>query len=212
MVTKKVLRVITILLLCVSAYAEQINFQVQLNDKDVGFHEFDIQDDRVKSKAQFDVKLWFIPAYKYRHTATEVYKDNCLVQLESETQDGGDFFELSSLTPDSTFFKIKVNDKEFNHPACSQTFRYWDVKFTEQSLAINPQDGEMFKLSFSKDEDEEVKTKTNIFLAKKYTLRAINDQGEKFHIELWYEQNSKKWIKLKSYLKDDNVITYILND
>jgi hypothetical protein len=211
MVTQRVLSFFSMMLLCCSVYAEQINFQVQLNDKDIGFHEFNVQNDTISNKAQFDVKLWFIPAYKYRHTATEVYKDNCLVQLQSETQDGADFFELSSLA-DSAFFKIKVNDKDYNHPACSQTFRYWDIQFTEQSLAINPQDGEIFKLSFSKDEDEEVKTKTNMFLANKYTLRAINDQDEKFHIELWYEQNSKKWIKLKSYLKDDNVITYVLND
>jgi len=211
MVTQRVISFFSIILLCCSVYAEQINFQVQLNDKDIGFHEFNVQNDTISNKAQFDVKLWFIPAYKYRHTATEVYKDNCLIQLESETQDGADFFELSSLA-DSAFFKIKVNDKDYNHPACSQTFRYWDLQFTEQNLAINPQDGEIFKLSFSKDVDEEVKTKTNTFLANKYILRATNDQDEKFHIELWYEQNSKKWIKLKSYLKDDNVITYILND
>ena len=211
MVTQRVISFFSMMLLCCSVYAEQINFQVQLNDKDIGFHEFNVQNDTISNKAQFDVKLWFIPAYKYRHTATEVYKDNCLIQLESETQDGADFFELSSLA-DSAFFKIKVNDKDYNHPACSQTFRYWDIQFTEQSLAINPQDGEIFKLSFSKDVDEEVKTKTNTFLANKYTLRAINDQDEKFHIELWYEQTSKRWIKLKSYLKDDNVITYILND
>lgn len=211
MVTQRVISFFSMMLLCCSVYADQINFQVQLNDKDIGFHEFNVQNDTISNKAQFDVKLWFIPAYKYRHTATEVYKDNCLIQLESETQDGADFFELSGLA-DSAFFKIKVNDKDYNHPVCSQTFRYWDIQFTEQSLAINPQDGEIFKLSFSKDEDEEVKTKTNTFLANKFTLRAINDQDEKFHIELWYEQNSKKWIKLKSYLKDDNVITYILND
>ena len=211
MVTQRVISFLSMMLLCCSVYAEQINFQVQLNDKDIGFHEFNVQNDTISNKAQFDVKLWFIPAYKYRHTATEVYKDNCLIQLESKTQDGADFFELSSLA-DSAFFKIKVNDKDYNHPACSQTFRYWDIQFTEQNLAINPQDGEIFKLSFSKDVDEEVKTKTNTFLANKFTLRAINDQDEKFHIELWYEQNSKKWIKLKSYLKDDNVITYILND
>ena len=211
MVTQRVISFFSMMLLCCSVYAEQINFQVQLNDKDIGFHEFNVQNDTISNKAQFDVKLWLIPAYKYRHTATEVYKDNCLIQLESETQDGADFFELSSLA-DSAFFKIKVNDKDYNHPACSQTFRYWDIQFTEQSLAINPQDGEIFKLSFSKDVDEEVKTKTNTFLANKYTLRAINDQDEKFHIELWYEQTSKRWIKLKSYLKDDNVITYILND
>ena len=211
MVTQRVISFSSMMLLCCSVYAEQISFHVQLNDKDIGFHEFNVQKDTISNKAQFDVKLWFIPAYKYRHTATEVYKDNCLVELESKTQDGADFFELSSLL-DSAFFKVKVNDKDYNHPACSQTFRYWDIQFTEQNLAINPQDGEIFKLSFSKDVDEEVKTKTNMFLANKYTLHAINDQDEKFHIELWYEQNSKKWIKLKSYLKDDNVITYILND
>ena len=211
MVSQRILSFFTTMLLCWSVYAEQINFQVQLNDKDIGFHEFNLQNDTISNKAQFDVKLWFIPAYKYRHTATEAYKDNCLTQLESETQDGVDSFELSSLM-DSAFFKIKVNDREYNHPACSQTFRYWDIKFTEQDLAINPQDGEIFKLSFSKDADEEVMTKTNTFLANKYTLNATNDKDEKFHIELWYEQNSKKWIKLKSYLKDDNVITYILND
>ena len=193
MVTQRVISFFSMMLLCCSVYADQINFQVQLNEKDIGFHEFNVQNDTISNKAQFDVKLWFIPAYKYRHTATEVYKDNCLIQLESETQDGADFFELSSLA-DSAFFKIKVNDKDFNHPACSQTFRYWDIQFTAQKLAINPQDGEIFKLSFSKDVDEEVKTKTNTFLANKFTLRAINDQDEKFHIELWYEQNSKKSI------------------
>ena len=67
-----------------------------MNDKGIGFHEFNVQNDTISNKAQFDVKLWFIPAYKYRHTATEVYKDNCLIQLESETQDGADFFELSN--------------------------------------------------------------------------------------------------------------------
>ena len=211
MVTQRILSFFTTILFCWSVYAEQINFQVQLNDKDIGFHEFYLQNDTITNKAQFDVKLWFIPAYRYRHTATEVYKDNCLTQLESETQDGADFFELSSLM-DSAFFKIKVNDTEYTHPACSQTFRYWDIQFTEQNLAINPQDGKVFKLSFSKDAEEEVKTKTNTFLANKYTLNATNDEDEKFHIELWYEQNSKKWIKLKSFLKDDNVITYILND
>ena len=212
MVTKKFIRLsIFLLIFSFYTYAEQIDFIVQLNDKDIGFHEFNIQDDSIKNKAQFDVKLWFIPAYKYRHFATETYKSNCLFDLQSETQDGADFFELSGISSPS-FFKIKANDNEFNHPQCSQTFRYWTIKFTEQNLAINPQDGEIFKLTFIKDDDEEVQTKTNTLLANKYTLNAINDKDEKFHIELWYEQTSKKWIKLKSYLKDDNVITYILND
>ena len=47
MVAKKVISFISFLLFGFSAYAEQINFQVQLNDKEIGFHEFNVQDDTV---------------------------------------------------------------------------------------------------------------------------------------------------------------------
>ena len=97
MVTQRVISFFSMMLLCCIVYADQINFQVQLNDKDIGFHEFNVQNDTISNKAQFDVKLWFIPAYKYRHTATEVYKDNCLIQLESETQDGQIFLNYQVL-------------------------------------------------------------------------------------------------------------------
>jgi len=189
--------------------AKEFNFKVLLNDKDIGHHRFSVEDQTVKSDAAFDVKLWIIPAYKYRHKATETNFNGCLTSLQSETQDGADNFALKTIeaTPN---FKILVNQKEITHSSCMQTFRYWDINFTQQKTAINPQDGKLFTLNFTHDGTEPINSLGKSIRANKYTLKALEDQDEKFHIELWYHPETQAWLQLKSYVKDDNVLTYVL--
>jgi len=189
--------------------AKEFNFKVLLNDKDIGHHRFSVEDQTVKSDAAFDVKLWIIPAYKYRHKATETNLNGCLTTLQSETQDGADNFALKTIeaTPN---FKILVNQKEITHASCMQTFRYWDINFTQQKTAINPQDGKLFTLNFTHDGTEPINSLGKSIRANKYTLKALGDQDEKFHIELWYHPETQAWLQLKSYVKDDNVLTYVL--
>jgi hypothetical protein len=189
--------------------AKEFNFKVLLNDKDIGHHRFSVEDQTVKSDAAFDVKLWIIPAYKYRHKASETNLNGCLTSLQSETQDGADNFALKTIeaTPN---FKILVNQKEITHASCMQTFRYWDINFTQQKTAINPQDGKLFTLNFTHDGTEPINSLGKSIRANKYTLKALEDQDEKFHIELWYHPETQAWLQLKSYVKDDNVLTYVL--
>ena len=184
--------ILSLLFLLLSSFlsAKEFNFKVLLNDKDIGHHRFSVEDQTVKSDAAFDVKLWIIPAYKYRHKATETNLNGCLTTLQSETQDGADNFVLKTIeaTPN---FKILVNQKEITHASCMQTFRYWDINFTH-------------------DGTEPINTLGKSIRANKYTLKALGDQDEKFHIELWYHPETQAWLQLKSYVKDDNVLTYIL--
>jgi hypothetical protein len=189
--------------------AKEFNFKVLLNDKDIGHHRFSVEDQTVKSDAAFDVKLWIIPAYKYRHKASETNLNGCLTSLQSETQDGADNFALKTIeaTPN---FKILVNQKEITHASCMQTFRYWDINFTQQKTAINPQDGKLFTLNFTHDGTEPINSLGKSIRANKYTLKALEDQDEKFHIELWYHPETQAWLQLKSYVKDDNILTYVL--
>ncbi len=197
MASKKIL--ISLLLLASSSFAiaKEFNFKVLLNDKDIGHHRFSVEDQTVNSDAAFDVKLWIIPAYKYRHKATETNLNGCLTSLQSETQDGADNFALKTIetTPN---FKILVNQKEITHPSCMQTFRYWDINFTQQKTAINPQDGKLFTLNFTHDGTEPINSLGKSIRANKYTLKAVGDQDEKFHIELWYHPETQAWLQLKS--------------
>jgi hypothetical protein len=204
--------ILSLLFLLLSSFlsAKEFNFKVLLNDKDIGHHRFTtVEDQTINSDAAFDVKLWIIPAYKYRHKATETNLNGCLTTLQSETQDGADNFALKTIeaTPN---FKILVNQKEITHASCMQTFRYWDINFTQQKTAINPQDGKLFTLNFTHDGTEPINSLGKSIRANKYTLKALGDQDEKFHIELWYHPETQAWLQLKSYVKDDNVLTYVL--
>ena len=204
--------ILSLLFLLLSSFlsAKEFNFKVLLNDKDIGHHRFTtVEYQTINSDAAFDVKLWIIPAYKYRHKATETNLNGCLTTLQSETQDGADNFALKTIeaTPN---FKILVNQKEITHASCMQTFRYWDINFTQQKTAINPQDGKLFTLNFTHDGTEPINSLGKSIRANKYTLKALGDQDEKFHIELWYHPETQAWLQLKSYVKDDNVLTYVL--
>ena len=203
--------ILSLLFLLLSSFlsAKEFNFKVLLNDKDIGHNRFTVEDQTINSEAAFDVKLWIIPAYKYRHKASETNLNGCLTTLQSETQDGADNFALKTIeaTPN---FKILVNQKELTHASCMQTFRYWDINFTQQKTAINPQDGKLFNLNFINDGLDSIISLEKSIRANKYTLKALGDQDEKFHIELWYHPETQAWLQLKSYVKDDNVLTYVL--
>ena len=69
MATQKIILSLLLLLLSSFVSAKEFNFKVLLNDKDIGHHRFSVDDQTVQSNAAFDVKLWIIPAYKYRHKA-----------------------------------------------------------------------------------------------------------------------------------------------
>jgi hypothetical protein len=69
------------------------NFRVLLDDSPIGEHRFTLaangEERRLTSEAEFAVKLLGITVYRYRHTATEQWRGDCLRQLVSKTDDDG---------------------------------------------------------------------------------------------------------------------------
>ena len=53
------------------------DFRVLLDEREVGYHRVTVtpgaQGDRVRVEARFDVKVLFIPAFRYEHEASEVW-------------------------------------------------------------------------------------------------------------------------------------------
>ncbi len=213
MATQKIKILLAFLLLSLSHYgfSEDIQFTVLLNEKPIGEHLFSITNNTIKSQAKFDVKLWIIPAYKYRHEAEETYKENCLIYLKSDTQDGADTYSIKTVNTNDDL-NLVINGQNRPLPTCVQSFRYWDQNFINQKNAINPQDGEIYELTFSQGESDQVRVNDQKILCTKYTLKAYKENDEKFHIEVWYEKNSQRWVKLRSFVENDNVLDYTLNE
>ena len=91
------------------------NFVAYLDDEEIGYHNFEVVQNNgelvVKTQAKFDVSFMFIPLYSYEHKNTEIWRNNCLISLDSSTLDDGEklFVNLSNkngntriITPDNS--------------------------------------------------------------------------------------------------------------
>ena len=73
---------------------DQWRFRVLLDGKTIGFHYYDVaqvgQRRVVETRAEFDVKIFFINAYRYRHSLRSTWDGGCLESLESNTDANGE--------------------------------------------------------------------------------------------------------------------------
>jgi hypothetical protein len=62
--------------------ARELHFDVFFDDKRIGDHRFHLTPGedalRVRSEADFEYRLLFVPVYRYRHEAEEIWQDGCL--------------------------------------------------------------------------------------------------------------------------------------
>jgi hypothetical protein len=112
------------------------DFAVFLDGQPVGSHRFEVRQEagerRVTSRAQFDVRVLGVPLYRYRHEASEEWLGECLVKLESRTDDGGERSAVS-LAPEG----------------CPMSFAYWNPRMLEQTALLNAQTGKLEPVAVS---------------------------------------------------------------
>src|SRR5512139_3261464 len=95
------LALLTLVLVAAPAYADSWHFGVYLDDKRIGTHRYSIEPGpqpdtlRVRSEADFGVKVALVPVFRYRHVAQETWRDGCLVQIETATQVNGRRYALN---------------------------------------------------------------------------------------------------------------------
>jgi hypothetical protein len=84
----KVALLIALMTLSASATATQQEwrFQVFLDDKEIGYHDFVLQEQdeqrKMQSEASFEYRLLFVKLFGYEHQNTETWLGNCLTGIE----------------------------------------------------------------------------------------------------------------------------------
>ena len=182
-------------------------FQVFLDDKEIGQHDFLLQkqDDGLllQSEANFEYRLLFVKLYGYQHQATETWSGNCLTGMQSTTDDNGNPFQVSGELQSGQFIvrgAAGVNEL----PPCSMSFAYWNPAFLQQERLINIQNGELVDIQVSDPEPEQLLVRGELRDAYRYQLRA----GE-MNIELWYSDNNE-WLALESDARGGRRLRYVL--
>ena len=170
-------------------------FRVFLDDKPIGHHEFRLREveDRivVETQASFEYKFLFVKLYEYRHRNVELWQDDCLMRIESRTDDNGEPYEVRGELTDDRFL-LEGLEGPTELPACIMSFAYWDPSFLEQDRLLNTQNGELVEIEVADPEPVDVEVRGAMQPALRYRLSA-----EALGIELWYSRD-REWLALEA--------------
>lgn len=182
-------------------------FRVLLDDKPIGHHHFALRElgaeRELTSEARFNVKLWFINAYRYTHDATERWRDNCLEAVVARTVDGGKRSEVVA-TQDAGRLAIASPSGREVHDGCVMSFAYWNPEILGQARLLNVQTGEYTPVRISDLGEEKLTVRGALVKATRYRI-----SGPKFPIDLWYSAD-RTWLALQSTVDRGRSLRYEL--
>lgn len=182
-------------------------FRVLLDGSEIGTHQFELQDDGerrlLESRAKFDVKFLFFTAYTYRHSNTEEWSDNCLVDIDARTVTNGKTQTVAGEKMGDNFV-VERADEKVELPACVMTFAYWNRQFLEQPQLLNPQTGEFLDVEVESLPPETLTVRGEEREAQRYRVSAKD-----MDLKLWYSRDNE-WLALESVAKGGRIIRYEL--
>ena len=181
-------------------------FRVTLDDTPIGYHKVNVdRNDNIKTvhtRANFDVRILFIPVYSYEHETRERWEDNCLVDISSTTDDNGDSHFISSIKKQDRL-AVETRNGTASLDGCVRTFAYWDVDLLNSQRLLNTQTGEYEAVSVSDKgtglltiDDEQIE-------ARHFRLVAAD-----LTIDLWYTKDMH-WLALESVTESGAVLRYL---
>jgi hypothetical protein len=191
--------------LAAAAATEPLRFRVFLDQDPIGEHSFEVTADqgstRVQSRASFDVKLLFFTAYRYRHESREAWRDGCLQEIRSTTDDNGTAWQVAG-QQQADRLAIQINGDSKTLPRCVSTFAYWERDFLKQRRLLNSQTGELIPVRVESAGTERRLLKGREVDAERYRLHA-----DDLDITLWYTADGR-WIGLESAVGQGRTLRY----
>ncbi|MGI9499420.1 MAG: DUF6134 family protein [Geminicoccaceae bacterium] len=182
-----------------------LNFIAYRNGSRLGFHRIDFSEDgerlTVDIEIAFDVKLAFIPLYRYRHRNYEVWEDGRLVSLKSETDDNGDAFKVR-VNRQGDRLMVDGVDGKLEVPGNTLSTSYWNEAAMNSGVWLDTQEGKLVRSEVTKKSAEPVMVGGASVAAMPYEL--VGD----ISCTLWYHDG--RWVKLRFIGEDDSVIEYTL--
>jgi Family of unknown function (DUF6134) len=205
---KKIILSISFLLATSSLHAKEWAFDVYLDKSKIGSHSFTFNDNKLVSRAKFNVKVLFINAYKYDHTAKEQWQNDCLSNIDVNTTEDK---VTTNVKGKKTATGFEVSDAKTSQslPECVMTFAYWNPSILTQTKLLNPQNAEYLDTTITKLGAASIEVKGKPTETTHYKLTGTLKGIKKLNIELWYNLNNE-WVALKSVTPEGYNIIYKL--
>jgi hypothetical protein len=193
-------------LFSLNAYSKDWSFDVYLDKQKIGAHTFSLNDNQLISKANFKVKVLFISAYDYLHTAQETWQNDCLAKLSAHTVENKVVMDVEA-SKKNDVFEVIYNKTTQKLPECTMTFAYWNPKILSQKKLLNPQNAEYLDTKIQSLGNETIQARGRPIEASHYKIMGALNGKNKLNIDVWYDQNND-WVSLKSTTPEGYEINY----
>ncbi|MFC1665891.1 DUF6134 family protein [Pseudomonadota bacterium] len=188
-----------------SSDLQKWNFKVFLDDKEIGFHKFEVKNERDKQKistnASFNVKFFIFSAYKYEHDNLERWRGRCLTQIDSVTNDNGKALKVVGRQTEDGFY-VETHEMKKLYGPCVKTFAYWDYSILQEKQLLNSQTGELVDVDIEFIGRNPLTINGKTIRVRNYRLIAKNLQ-----IDLWYS-DTNRWLALESLTESGRIVRY----
>jgi hypothetical protein len=172
-------------------YGGELRFGVFREGSRIGDHVVRFARDggllAVEVAIDLEVRLGFIPLFRYAHRNREVWEGDRLVALDARTDDNGTAYRVS-VRRDGGSLRVDGSEGPATVPADAMPTSYWRPDTVARSVFVNTQYGNVEDLSIRPAGPEAIEAGGRTVDARRYLL-----QGS-LALDVWYAGD--EWAKL----------------
>ena len=197
----------------------EVSFDVIRKNKVIGnlTSKF-IKDDEnivLHSVLDINIKILFIPAYKFFQETKETWRNGEFISIDGFTDFEDDReYKIDGKDEDGVF-RVTGMDGLLELDEKIIPLNYWNKNILDQKELFDTQKGIVRKITVKKLKDEEIKINNSKLLSEKYTFNATKnpkDKGPFPEYTLWYYNDELLKMEFKNPNDKKNTITIIRND
>ena len=197
----------------------EVSFDVIRKNKVIGnlTSKF-IKDDEnivLHSVLDINIKILFIPAYKFFQETKETWRNGEFISIDGFTDFEDDReYKIDGKDEDGVF-RVTGMDGLLELDEKIIPLNYWNKNILDEKELFDTQKGIVRKITVNKLKDEEIKINNSKLLSEKYTLNATKnpkDKGPFPEYTLWYYNDELLKMEFKNPTDKKNTITIIRND
>ncbi len=190
------------------AYGPSLFFTAYRNGEAIGHHELTFLRDggrlTVATKIKLDVKFMGFTAYRYNHSAREVWENDRLLALSARTDDNGKLYDVRAERT-SAGLTVRANDRVETLSGELLPSSHWSFAQVSQSALLNTQTGREARVRIRLIGREQVRTSSGVVQASRYKY-----QGD-VEMDQWFDDLGR-WVKTAFTASDGSRVDYVLND
>ena len=190
------------------AYGPSLSFTAFRNGEAIGRHELTFARDgarlTVTTRIKLAVKLIGFTAYRYDHSAHEIWENERLLSLSARTDDNGKSYDVrAERTPAG--LSVRANDRAETLSGELLPSSHWNFTQVSQSVLLNTQTGREARVRIRLIGREQVRTSSGIVQASRY-----NYKGD-VEMDHWFDDLGR-WVKTAFTASDGSRVDYVLNE